>query len=82
MINTKLHIFHYILKLNLRQLKTEKNSYDLTKFELSYSKFARDLHSAQTQTQILKKLKTQTQIFRCKCLKPPEKFHKIPNGSR
>jgi hypothetical protein len=32
MIKTKLHIFHYILKLNLRLFKTEKNYYDLTKF--------------------------------------------------
>ena len=31
MIKTKLHIFHYILKLNLRRFKTEKNSYNLTK---------------------------------------------------
>ena len=32
MIKTKLHIFHYILKLNLRRFKTEENSYNLTKF--------------------------------------------------
>ena len=32
MINTKLHIFHFKLKLNLRRFKTEKNSYDLAKY--------------------------------------------------
>jgi len=30
-------------------------------FKLSFSKFARDLQNTQTQTQILKELKTQTQ---------------------
>ena len=32
-------------------------------FKLSYSKFARDLQNTQNQTQILKKLKTQTKTF-------------------
>jgi len=30
MIKTKLHIFHFILKLNLRRFKTGENSYNLT----------------------------------------------------
>ena len=31
MIKTKLHIFHFISKLNLRRFKAEENSYNLTK---------------------------------------------------
>ena len=39
MIKTKLHIFHYILKLNLRRFKTEENSYNLTKYLKSIFKY-------------------------------------------
>jgi len=45
MIKTKLHIFHFILKLNLRRFKTEENSYNLTKKKESLIEFYINLYT-------------------------------------
>jgi hypothetical protein len=44
---TKLHIFHYILKLNLRRFKTEENSYNLKKYIYHFLNKNLIIYSAQ-----------------------------------
>ena len=62
MIKTKLHIFHYILKLNIRRFKTEENSYNSTIFLISFLIYSLFMTGALSDT-LAENRPTDTKTF-------------------